>query len=106
MTHTRPMKNYFLAIDHVKTELIETNNMQPFQNKQNLSLKTTVPSENDKIRLLSDLFDRVINVKDFMEYHKNRCFTYYEANQYKDSLRDIEVLDQYGYLDESLLLIK
>ncbi|CAM4892839.1 unnamed protein product [Rotaria socialis] len=63
--------------------------MQPFQNKQNLSLKTTVPSENDKIRLLSDLFDRVTNVMDFMEYHKNRCFTYYEANQYKAVIRCI-----------------
>ncbi|CAM4798453.1 unnamed protein product [Rotaria magnacalcarata] len=99
------MKTNILAIDNVKTEQIE-NNMQPFQNKENLSLKATVPSENDNIRLMSDLNDRATNVEDLMEYHKNRCLTYYEANRYKDSLRDIEVLDQYGYLDESLLLIK
>ncbi|CAF3307761.1 unnamed protein product [Rotaria socialis] len=80
--------------------------MQPVQSKENLSSKATVPGENDKIRLLSDLVDRATNVKDLMEYHKNRCLTYYEANRYKDCLCDIEVLEQYGYLDESLLLIK
>ncbi|CAF4399885.1 unnamed protein product [Rotaria magnacalcarata] len=92
------MKTNILAIDNVKTEQIE-NNMQPFQNKENLSLKATVPSENDNIRLMSDLNDRATNVEDLMEYHKNRCLTYYEANRYKEFKFNLNLIFENLFLD-------
>ncbi|CAF3953042.1 unnamed protein product [Rotaria sp. Silwood1] len=80
--------------------------MCSIQNKENLMRETIQCNTNDKIRLLNDLIDQTANLDQLIEYHKKRYLIYYEEDRYKDALHDIETLDQYGYIDETLLMIK